>query len=60
MLEVLDRIQMDQQKRVHNPMTEEDMASELAQKRGEDDGYKDRWCETWSLTDTKTERTDTT
>ncbi len=35
MLEVLDRIHRDQQQRGHRPMTEEEMAAEIAQMCGE-------------------------
>jgi len=37
MLEVLDRIHRDQQQRGRRPMTEEEMAAEIAQLRAEDD-----------------------
>ena len=43
MLEVLDRIHRDQQQRGRRPMTEEEMAAEIAQMRGEDDEYEERW-----------------
>ena len=59
MLEVLDRIHRDQQQRGRRPMTEEEMAAEIAQMRGEDDQYEERWQEIWSETGTKTDRTDT-
>jgi hypothetical protein len=58
MLEVLDRIHRDQQQRGRKPMTEEEMAAEIAQMRGEDDEYEKRWREIWSQTGTKSERTD--
>ena len=58
MLEVLDRIHQDQQQRGRRPMTEEEMAAEIAQMRAEDDEYEDRWREIWSQTGTKPERTD--
>lgn len=56
MLEVLDRIHRDQQQRGRKPMTEEDMAAEIVQMRGEDDESEERWREIWSQTGTKTER----
>ena len=40
MLEVLDRIHRDQQQRGRRPMTEEEMAAEIVQMRGEGDEYK--------------------
>jgi hypothetical protein len=43
MLEVLDRIHHDQQQRGRKPMTEEEMAAEVASMRGEDDEYEERW-----------------
>src|SRR5437764_12700700 len=55
MLEVLDRIHRDQQQRGRKPMTEEEMAAEIARARAEDD-YEDRWREIWSQTGTKPER----
>lgn len=58
MLEVLDRIHHDQQQRGRKPMTEEEMASEIAQMRAEDDEYEDRCQQIWSQTRTQTERTD--
>jgi hypothetical protein len=58
MLEVLDRIHRDQQQRGRRPMTEEEMAAEVAQMRGEDDEYEERWRRIWSQTGTKPERTD--
>jgi hypothetical protein len=36
MLEVLDRIHQDQQRRGRKPMTEEEMAAEIARTRAED------------------------
>jgi hypothetical protein len=47
MLDVLDRIHRDQQQRGRRPMTEEEMAAEIA-----------RWREIWPQTGTKPERTD--
>lgn len=58
MLEVLDRIHRDQQQRGRRPMTQEEMAAEIVQMRGEDDEYEERWREIWSQTGTKPERTD--
>src|SRR5437660_3252431 len=58
MLEVLDGIHRDQQQRGRKPMTEEEMAAEIAQMRGEDDEYEERWRGIWSQTGTKSERTD--
>jgi hypothetical protein len=58
MLEVLDRIHRDQQQRGRKPMTEEEMATEIAQMRAEDDEYEERWQQIWSQTSTRTERTD--
>lgn len=58
MLEVLDRIHHDQQRRDRRPMTEEEMAAEIARRRAEDDEYEQRWRHIWSETDTKTERAD--
>src|SRR3954454_15158093 len=58
MLEVLDRIHRDQQQRGRRPMTEEQMAAEIAQLRAEDEEYEERWREIWSQTGTKGDRTD--
>jgi hypothetical protein len=58
MLEVLDRIHRDQQQRGSKPMTEEEMAAEIAQMRAEDDEYEERWRQIWSQTGTESERTD--
>jgi hypothetical protein len=57
MLEVLDRIHHDQQQRERRPMTEEEMAAEIAQLRA-DDEYEERWREIWSRTGTKGEKTE--
>jgi hypothetical protein len=43
MLEVLDRIHREQKQRGRRPMTEEEMAAEIARTRAEDDAYEDRW-----------------
>ena len=56
MLEVLDRIHRDQQQRERKPMTEEEMAAEIARMRAEDDEYEERWRHIWSQTGTKPER----
>src|SRR3954447_19626461 len=58
MLEVLDRIHRDQQQRGRRPMTEEQMAAEIAQLRAEDEEYEERWREIRSQTGTKGDRTD--
>jgi hypothetical protein len=57
MLEVLDRIHRDQQQRGRPPMSEEEMAAEIAQLRAEEE-YEERMREIWSQTGTKRERTD--
>ena len=49
MLEVLDRIHREQQ-HGRKPMTEEEMAAEIAGLRAEDDDYEERWREIWSQT----------
>ena len=59
MVEVLDRIRHDQQQRGHRPMTEDEMAAEVARMRAEDDEYEERWRQIWSQPGTTTERTDT-
>jgi hypothetical protein len=58
MLEVLDRIHRDQQQRGRRPMTEQEMAAEIARLRAEDDEYDERWRQIWSRTGAKPERTD--
>jgi len=58
MLEVLERIHRDQRQRGRRPMTEEEMAADIAQMRVEDDEYEERWRQIWSQTGTKTEKTD--
>lgn len=58
MLEVLDRIHRDQQQRGRKPMTEVEMAAEIAQVHSEDDPYEERWREIWSRTATGPEKTD--
>jgi hypothetical protein len=58
MLEVLDRIHHEQRQRGRQPMTEEEMAAEIARLRAEDNAYEERWRQIWSQTGTETERTD--
>ena len=58
MLEVLDRIHRDQQQRGRKPMTEEEMATEIARTRAEDEEYEERWREIWAQTGTRVERSD--
>ena len=53
MLEVLDRIHRDHEQRSRRPMTEEEMAAEIAQMRADDDEYEERCRELWSQTDRK-------
>jgi hypothetical protein len=50
MLEVLDRIHRDQQQRGRKPMSEEEMAAEIARMRAEDEEYEERWRQIWSQT----------
>jgi hypothetical protein len=50
---VLDRIHRDQQQRGRKPMTEEEMAAEIAQMRAEDDDYEERWRQIESQTGTQ-------
>jgi hypothetical protein len=50
MLEVLERIHRERQQRGHKPMTEEEMAAEIAEMRAEDDEYEERWREIYSQT----------
>jgi hypothetical protein len=59
MLEVLDRIHRDQQQRGRKPMTEEEMAAEMARTRAEDDEYEERCRQIWSQAGTKDDRTGT-
>src|SRR5947209_4899805 len=47
-LAVLDRIHREQQQSGRKPMTEEEMAAEIAQMRTEDDEYEERWRHIWS------------
>ncbi len=58
MLEVLERIHQDQQRRGHRPMTEEEMAAEIAKARAVDDEYEERWRQIWSRTGERPENTD--
>jgi hypothetical protein len=58
MLEVLERIHREQQQRGRKPMTEEEMAAEIAQMRREDNEDEERWREIWSRTGGKDQRTD--
>ena len=53
MLEVLDRIHQDQQKAGHRPMSEEEIAAEIAQIRADDNEYEERWAQIWSQTDVR-------
>jgi hypothetical protein len=53
MLEVLDRIHQDQQQRGRRPMTEEEMAAEIAQLRADDEEYEERWRQIGSETGTQ-------
>src|SRR5262249_2852041 len=57
MLEVLDRIHREQQ-RGRPPMSEEEMAAEIAQLRAEDDEYEERLAEIGSQAGTKRQGTD--
>lgn len=57
MLEVLERIHRDQQQQGRTPMTEEEMAVEIAQLRA-DDEYEERWRQIWSQTGSMIERMD--
>ena len=58
MLEVLDRIHLEQKLRGRTPMTEEEMAAEIAQMRGHDEEYEERWRNIWSQTEAGSERKD--
>ena len=58
MLEVLDRIHGTQQQRGRRPITEEEMAAEIARMRGEDGEYEERWRQIWLQAGTKPQRTD--
>jgi hypothetical protein len=50
MLDVLDRIHREQQQRGHRPMTDEEMAAEIAALRSEEEEDEERWREIWSQT----------
>ena len=50
MLETLDRIHAEQKKRGHKPMTDEEMAAQIAHLRSEDDEAESRWQEIRSQT----------
>jgi hypothetical protein len=50
MVDVLDRIHRDQQQRGRMPMTEEQMAAEIAELRAEDEEYEQRFRQIWSQT----------
>ena len=58
MLEVLDRIHHDQQRRGRRPITEAEMAAELHQLRAEDDEYEKHWQQVWSQSPAKPTKTD--
>jgi hypothetical protein len=53
MVEVLDRIHRDQQARGRKPMTEEQMAAEIAELRADDEEYEERCRQIWSQTGTQ-------
>ena len=56
MLEVLERIHRDQQQRNQRPMSEEEMAAEIAQMRDDDNEYEERRREIWSQAEAMHER----
>lgn len=58
MVEVLERIQQEQQRRGRQPMTDEEMAEEIARIRSDEDDYEERWREIWSHTGNQVKRTD--
>lgn len=58
MLEVLDRIHREQQQRGQKPMTQEQMAAEIAQLRADDEEYEERWRQIWAQTQTKDTKPD--
>ena len=58
MVEVLNRIHLEQQQRGRTPMTEEEMAAEIAQMREDNEEYEERWRQIWSQTGTGSERKD--
>jgi len=51
MLEVLDRIHLDQQRRGRVPVSEQEMAGEIERMRSDDDEYEERWNSIWSLSE---------
>jgi hypothetical protein len=51
-LEVLDQIHRQQRESGRRPMTEEEMAAEIAAQRTEDEEYEQRWQALWSQTKT--------
>src|SRR5438270_121483 len=57
-LDVLDRIHRYQQRRGRRPMTEEEMAAEVARMRAEDEESEQRWRQIRSQTGTRTEGPD--
>src|SRR2546430_12045577 len=57
MLEVLERIHREQAQRGRTPMTEEEMAAEIARLRAEDNEYEQRWREIWAQTGAKGDKT---
>ena len=58
MLEVLDRIHLEQTLRGRKPMTEEEMAAEIAQMHSDDEEYEERCRQIWSQTGTGSEKKD--
>jgi hypothetical protein len=58
MLEVLDRIHRERRQAGRRPMTEEEMAAEIARARDEDADDEERWREIWSQTSATPDRTD--
>lgn len=57
MLEMLERIHKNQQQRGRKPMTEAEMATEIAELWDEDLEYEQRWQKIWGQTSTRTEST---
>jgi hypothetical protein len=51
MLEILHRIHRDQQQRNQLPMSEDEMAAQIAQMRDDDREYEERCREIWSQTE---------
>jgi hypothetical protein len=58
LVEVLDRIHHDQQQSGRKPMTEEEMAAEIAQWRTDDDEYEERCRQIWSQTDAQNQQSE--